>query len=239
MKEFIQKRYNILIPVFLLIVIVIAIILYAREYKNNRYSETKEVPVYQYFSGVKMEYTAKVSRNKNKAILNYELAEKIVNLDSTPVYVKNDDRVIFPKEMSIVFPLKTREYKLTALSEIYKENDLYYVNINRLTKSFEHYFLYDGKNLYFFTDKVTITVGNRKIDLSPMSYLSCSYRNFLEYYDKESDTFEQIEIDTEEVLVENDYMTIDVSGDRIVYKDGFSLLTSDFSVLSKITEIED
>lgn len=238
MKEFIKKRYNILIPVFLLIVIAIAITLFAREYKNNRYSETKEETVYQYFSGVKMEYIAKISRNKNKAILNYEPEEKMVNLDSTPIYIKDSNVVIFPKEMSIIFPLKTREYKLPALSEIYKENDLFYININRLTKTFDHYFLYDGKNTYFFPDKVVVTVGDKEIELSPMSYLSCSYRNFLEYYDRESDTFKQILVTTEEVLVSTDYMTIDVSSDRIVYKDNFSLLTSDFSALSKITEIE-
>lgn len=239
MKEFIKKRYNILIPIFLLIVIAIAIFLFAREYKNNRYSETKEEEVYQYFSGVKMEYTAKVSRNRNKAILNYEPEDKMVNLDSTPIYVKDSDIVIFPKEMSIVFPLMSREYKLPSLAEIYKENDLYYVNINRLNKTFDHYFLYDGKNTYFFSDNVTITIGDRKIELSPMSYLSCSYLNFIEYYDRESDTFEQILITNEEVLVSTDYMTIDVSGDRIIYKDGFFLLTNDFSVLSKVTEIEE
>ena len=37
MKEFIKKYYSILIPAFLVIVILIAVILYAMEYKNNRY----------------------------------------------------------------------------------------------------------------------------------------------------------------------------------------------------------
>ena len=38
MKEFVKKNYNILIPVFLILVILIAVILYVREYKNNRYA---------------------------------------------------------------------------------------------------------------------------------------------------------------------------------------------------------
>ena len=38
MKEFIKKYYSILIPAFLVIVILIAVILYAMEYKNNRYA---------------------------------------------------------------------------------------------------------------------------------------------------------------------------------------------------------
>ena len=60
MKKFIKEKYNILIPVFLIIVILIAVFLYTREYKNNRYAKTEEVDVYKYFSGLKLEYKAKI-----------------------------------------------------------------------------------------------------------------------------------------------------------------------------------
>lgn len=33
-------------------------------------------------------------------------------------------------------------------------------------------FLYDGKDLYFFLDEVTLIVGDKEIILSPMSYVS-------------------------------------------------------------------
>lgn len=239
MKEFIKNKYNILIPLFLLIVLLIALLLYAREYKNNRYADTKEVEVYQYFSGVKMEYTARISRNRKNVILDYENNEFAVSLDSTPIYMKDSDNVIFSKEMSVVFPLKNIEYQVNALAEIYKENDLYYLNIRNLNKTFEHVFYFDGNNLYFFVDKVTLKIGDRSIELSPMSYVSCSYLNFVEYYDKENDTFEIIDINNEKVIIENDYMSIDVASDKVIYKDSFSLLTKDFSTLSKVTDIEE
>ena len=125
MLDFIKKRYNILIPVFLIIVLSVALILYNREYKNNRYAKTEDSEVYQYFSGVKMEYTASISRNKKDVILEYTPKDYVVNLDSIPIYIKDKDRVIFPKEMSIVLPLNNREYQVNALAEIYKENNLY------------------------------------------------------------------------------------------------------------------
>jgi len=237
MKEFIKNKYNILIPVFLLIVLLIALLLYAKEYKNNRYAEVKEVEVYQYFSGVKMEYTAKISRNRKNVILDYENNEFAVSLDSTPVYLKDNNSVIFPKEMSVVFPLKSIEYQVNALAEVYKENDLYYLNIRNLNKTFEHIFFFDGNNLYFFVDKVTLMIGDRSIELSPMSYVSCSYLNFVEYYDRDSGTFETIDITNEKVTVQNEFMTIDVSSDKIIYKDSFTLLTKDFSVLNKVSDI--
>lgn len=239
MKEFIKNKYNVLIPIFLLLVLLIAVLLYSREYKNNRYATVEEVNVYQYFSGVKMEYVAKIGRNRKNVILEYENKDFAVSLDSTPVYIKDKNSVIFPKEMSVVFPLKTREYQVNALAEVYKENDLFYLNVRNLNKSFDHLFFFDGNNLYFFVDAVTLTVGKKKIELSPMSYVNASYLNFVEYYDYESDTYKTINITNEEVVVKNDYMTINVVGDEVVYKDSFSLLTKDFSSLAKVTDMEE
>ena len=88
-------------------------------------------------------------------------------------------------------------------------------------------FLYDGKDLYFFIDTVTLKVGDKEITLSPMSYIDCSYLNLLSYYDKESDTYE---------LVETKYMTIDVSSDEIIYKDDFTMLINNFSSLPKLVD---
>ena len=239
MKEFIKKKYNILIPIFLLVVLLIAILLYTKEYKNNRYAYVSEVDVYQYFSGNKMEYVANISRNKSDVILEYENKDYAVSLDSTPVYIKDKDNVIFPKEMSMVFPLNNIEYRVNALAEVYKKFDLYYLNIRNLNKNFEHLFFYDGNNLYFFVDKVTLIVGDETIELSPLSYVSALYLNFIEYYDYATDTYGMIDISSnQKVVVTNEYMTINVATDEVQYKNSFMFLTKDFSVLDKITDMK-
>ena len=237
-KEFIKNKYNILIPVFLLVVLLIAILLYSKEYKSNRYAYVSEVEVYQYFSGIKMEYVANISRNKKSVILEYENKDSVVSLDSTPVYIKDKENVVFPKEMSIVFPLKDEQYQVNALSEIYKENGLYYLNIRNLNEAYDHMFFYDGGNLYFFVENVTLVVGNKNIELSPLSYVNASYGNFVEYYDYENDVYGMIDIsDRDEVNVKNEFMTINVVLDEVVYKEGFTLLTNDFSFLTKINDM--
>ena len=238
MKEFIKNKYNILIPVFLLVVLLIAILLYSKEYKSNRYAYVSEVEVYQYFSGIKMEYVANISRNKKDVILEYENKDSAVSLDSTPVYIKDKENVVFPKEMSIVFPLKDEQYQVNALSEIYKENGLYYLNIRNLNESYDHVFFYDGGNLYFFVENVILVVGNKNIELSPLSYVNASYGNFVEYYDYQNDVYGMIDIsDRDEVNVKNEFMTINVVLDEVVYKEGFTLLTNDFSFLTKINDM--
>ena len=219
MKQFIKEKYNILIPVFLGVVILIALFLYGREYRNNRYAYEKEQDVYQYFSKNKIEYKATISRNRKDVVLDIKSKDFNVSLDSTPIYIKDSDKVIFPKE-------------------IYKKNDLYYLNQKGINKSFDYMFLYDGKDLYFFIDTVTLKVGDKEITLSPMSYIDCSYLNLLSYYDKESDTYEIIELNNtnSSVLVETKYMTIDVSSDEIIYKDDFTMLINNFSSLPKLVD---
>lgn len=238
MKQFIKEKYNILIPVFLGVVILIALFLYGREYKNNRYAYEKEQDVYQYFSKNKIEYKATISRNKKDVILDIKSKDFNVSLDSTPIYIKDSDKVIFPKEMSVFFPIKDKQYLVNALTEVYKKNDLYYINQKGINKSFDYMFLYDGKDLYFFIDTVTLKVGDKEITLSPMSYVNCSYLNLLSYYDRESDTYEIIELDNNNstVLVENEYMTVDVSGDKVIYKDDFTMLINEFGSLSKLVD---
>ena len=56
-------------------------------------------------------------------------------------------------------------------------------------------------------------------------------------YDKENDIFETINITNEKVIVKNDYMTIDVASDKVVYKDSFSFLIKDFNMLNKFNDI--
>ena len=81
-------------------------------------------------------------------------------------------------------------------------------------------------------------MGDKEITLSPMSYIDCSYLNLLSYYDKESDTYEIIELNNtnSSVLVETKYMTIDVSSDEIIYKDDFTMLINNFSSLPKLVD---
>ena len=84
MKQFIKEKYNILIPVFLGVVILIALFLYGREYRNNRYAYEKEQDVYQYFSKNKIEYKATTLNISVAPVLRYqEVTEKIWLLANT------------------------------------------------------------------------------------------------------------------------------------------------------------
>lgn len=238
MKELFKSKYSILIPTFLVVVLLIALILYIREYRNNRYANMSTENVYQYFSGIKIEYEANIGRNRKKVILKYEPGDEVVNLDNIPIYITDKNRVIFPKEMSLFMVLNDKQYQISPLSEIYQKNNLYYLRYKKVNNTFDYSFLYDGDNLYFFLDTVSINVNDEEIaKLSSLSYINCSYQNFLEYYDKEKDEFKSIELkNSDKVTVTNDYMTVDVTKDKVIYKNGFTLLNNDFSSLTKLVD---
>ena len=141
--------------------------------------------------------------------------------------------------MAMFYPLQNKIYQVDALSNLYIKNDLVYLRLKRLDKTFDHMFLYDGRDLYFFIDNTTLVIGTEEIPLSPMSYVSCSYTNMLEYYDKENDKYEIIPLTKERVYVKNDYMNIDVTLDKVIYKDSFYLLGGNLSNYQKITDIEE
>ena len=237
MKEYLKQKYNILIPIFLIVVVVVALIVYGREYRNNRYAETKDIKVYQYFSGIKMEYTGLISKNRKNVILAFEPKDEVVNLDSIPIYTEKKT-VIFPKEMTIFFPLENKIYRTNPLAEIYTKNNLIYLNQKNVDNVFDHVFYFDGGDLYFFIDPVTIKIGDKEINLTSKSYINCLYQNLLEYYDYENDKYDSISLTNEKVYVYNDYMKIDVTLDKVVYNDNFTLLSSDFSNLNKIYDSE-
>ena len=64
------------------------------------------------------------------------------------------------------------------------------------------------------------------------------FLNIINDCNKDSDKYEIIELNdaNSTVLVETDYMTIDVSSDKVIYKDDFTMLINNFSSLPKLVD---
>ena len=157
--EIIQKNYKLIIPIIFMFVLFIASLVYYKLKITDNYHIDTEEEVYQYFYGKKYEYTSIISRNRRDEIVSIKPKEAKVNADSTPVYIKNKDVVIFPENMSVVMPtLSCAEYLSPGPSYITLENDIYTLTTKKYNKKLNHYFLYDGKDLYFFIEKVTLKI---------------------------------------------------------------------------------
>ncbi len=233
---FFKENFKLIIPLTLILVVFIAFFIYYKVSISDTYREYKNIKVYQYFSNEKYEYKAKIGFNRKKEIVELSTTDYDITYDSTPIYYKNKNRVIFPTNMSIVMPtLNCSEYLTPKYSLITDKKNNYYLKTTKYDNKLGHYFLYNGLNLYFFLDKVTLTINNQKVDLSPLSYVYTSQtNNNITYYDKKTDNIKTIESKDYKTTIENDYYKVNINTDQIDYYGQNVILTSQITSLSTI-----
>ena len=230
--EFCKQKYKILIPIVVVFVLLIAVYFLYREYRYDTYRNKVEVPVYQYFGGVRNDYTAIISYNLKKDIVNIQAKEKTINYDSTPIYYNEGDKVIFPSEMSVIFPLKDgtqyRLYKYTTYENI-DNND--YLTSGKNSGAYSNFFVFDGEGLYFFPDEVTLKIsGENEIKLSANSYAHVVGGYTLAYYDKEKNESKVLEIEGKDVMASNNYFQLSLNNRYFMVYDKKVLLVPSYNL---------
>ncbi len=211
--DFLKKKYKILIPVMVVLVLLIAVYFLYREYRYDTYRNKKEVEVVQYFGGIKTEYTAVVTYNLKNVIIDVYGLDRNVEYDSTPIYYKEEDKVIFPNMMGIVFPLDdVSQFKLYKYALYENKDGTHEITNGNVTKSYNHFFLYDGDGLYFFPEEVTIKIdGKDYTKLGAGSYISLYGGYTATYYDKANDEVKRLEIEGKTLTAVSDKMEINLN----------------------------
>ena len=158
---------------------------------NEKYDLSGQT-YYQYFYGIMQEYSGKMDVVQKDDDIQLVLEnEKVVYLDSTPMYYKDVlGKMLFAKEMQLVIP-DVGNYKLSKFTNIYEENNAMYVKKfnSSKPKAISNGFVFDGNDLYFFLDNTTVTVGENNYELSPLSYVIVNYRSSVEIYNYEKDEY--------------------------------------------------
>ena len=233
--KIIKENYKIIIPFALMLVLFISFFVYYKVMIADNYTKDETIEVFQYFYEKKYDYNLKVSKNRRDVIVDIAPQDIKVEYDSTPIYSKNSDIVIFPKDMSVVMPtLSCQEYLSKRYSYITYKNGNYNLTTNKYNNKLNHYFLYDGLDLYFFIEPVTLTINEEKIELSPFSYIIAKYNNSISYYDKKTDTFKLVETKDDNSIIENKYYSINISKDTLNYQGTNVILTSSIDNLMTI-----
>lgn len=229
--NFIKQRYKIFIPVMVIFVLLITVYFLYREYKYDNYRNKEEVDVYQYFGGMRNDYTAIVTSNLKNVVVDVSPKDKKIEYSSVPIYYKDKDMVIFPNEMSIVFPIKNAsQFKLYKYAIYEKIDDVHMITNGMDKGDFYYFFLFDGKGLYFFPDEVTLNIdGKEYTKLGSMSYLSYVGGYTIKYYDKANDKSELLEIEGKKITITSEKININVNESYfMVYNDKNLLVKPDY-----------
>jgi len=210
--KFFKDKYKILIPIMVAFVLVITLYFLYREYQYDNTRNKQEELVYQYFGGDRVEYTAILTYNLKNSIIDIEAKDKKVRYDSTPVYYQDEDKVLFPRQMTIVFPYKKAQYKLYKYATYYVDENVHFIKNNIDVGNYNYFFLYDGKNMFFFPDEVTIKLGGKDYKkLGAGSYVSVVGGLTLIYYDTATGTSDTVELEKNAVSVYNDFIDLNIS----------------------------
>ena len=192
--KILKEKYKILIPIMVCIVLLVTIFFLYKRYQYDNTKNKEEVKVFQCYGSMKVNYTAEITSNLKNVIIDVVSKDKRIEGEPVPIYYSDMSKVIFPMEMTIVFPTKIDgQYKLYKYGSYYYDDSLHYVKNADYLNNYDNFFLFDGDSLYFFPKEVSLMLdGKEYIKLGAMSYVRLSGYN-LTYYDSTTDTTELIE----------------------------------------------
>lgn len=150
--DFIKDKYKIFIPIVVVIVLLIVVGYFYKEYNYNNYKNKKDVGVYQYFGGLRHDYTAVFTYNIKDVIVDIRGKDEKIEYDSTPIYLPGEDKVIFPNAMSVVFPLREgSQYKIYKYSiyEYASDDNIHYLTSGEYKNKYTYFFLFDGNDVSY------------------------------------------------------------------------------------------
>ena len=164
-------------PVFAIIVLILILIcsfVLFFEINDYRNIKSEKHKFYYYFANTRVDFDASITLDIHDTILSLESSG--IAIDNTPIYFKDyNDKVILPANMEIVYPYKSIPmYKVGKFSKLYTQNNYMYINSEAGIGRLYDCFLYDGDNLYVFTENTTVIVDDKRYELSPMSYVYVS-----------------------------------------------------------------
>ena len=108
-----KKTLGITLAGILLIILIIVVISIFFAKKDLNEYKIKNENIYMYFGEEKFEFNSDVVLDNDNNVTSLKSNNKKLELYSEPVYIKNKKKVIFPKNMNVVFPKSSfKQYKV-------------------------------------------------------------------------------------------------------------------------------
>ncbi len=234
--DFVKKNYIAFTIIGVIILLTICFILILKiftSYQNKRNIDAKELSFYQFFETKRYDFDAKVSYDGEKIInlegINYNL------LDS-PIYAKEEAKVLLPKESSIIFIYQNAlQQKLNKYSVISNDHNTYVIKMNNKNMIKNNFIVYLDDNTYFLPDGGILNINGKKITLSKFSYLKYANDKVI-YYDYEKDQVDKYEGNIKDCSLKIDNIGIDIIKKVMINNKKMSIISPDIASLPELME---
>lgn len=232
---------TVIVAIIISLIIIVAFLILFFHFKGSKsVSYDDSYDLYQYFTGVRVDYKGKVTLSLDGNVTKVESSEQIDSITDVPMYFGNENNaMLITQNMQLVFPrYKSKNYKLKFYTKIYydEDNKLPYYKIKDEKKYIESSFLYNGENLYIFFNDVKFNVDDKEYTLSPLSYIIVNYKDQVEFYDKKTDKYTIIDTHEKDVIIELDGFKINLSTDMYYNGEDSVLLVKNVSSLKEYNE---
>lgn len=232
MISFFKKNY---IWLILLLILLIVAILFAFRGSIDKVI-IKDHNLYQYTDGIKLEYTGEIMIDKETdEITQLSVKDIVMELGTDPIYYEDEMKVLFPKNMAVVFPLHGTQYKVNYYTTVYRDIDDIYIEDRSLKRTLKDAIIYDGGDIYLVVDKSTVTIGKEKIEVSPLSLVVANTQNKVAYvYNYDKDEFKEFKDLKDEVIISTDSYKINASLDLMYYNEKSRLFIKSIDKLKNL-----
>lgn len=225
----------VLIPIFAVAVAVFVMLMTINEVADYKFNDA----AYQYYLNnsysISNGSTLKINNN-NESIIEFDGVEsKVSNL---PIYLNSSNTIVIQSAMIYVNPRDVAFRRVPAFTEISVDNGNIIAKYDDVEKTLEPGFLFDGKNLYIYLEKMYVTFNNYTIPVSALSYTEAIYQDIVMNFNYEDKSCFYESPKGEAIAKEiNDDYTISLIGDDVVnYKDQHYLIFTNPSDLESIFE---
>jgi len=177
--------------------------------------------IYQYFMGKRYDYKGLKAfyRSKDGFVMEAE-GEKFL-IYSMPFYFSDEQRILIPTDYVLVEPKIFSMKKLPALSEVYSDDNAVYTKTGDKIRSYVDMFMFDGNDGYIFFTNAQLSIGDKKVTITPFSNIIAGKDGTVELYKYDTNEYQKFEVQGyKNVYVELDNnMRVNLSTD-VLYQPG-------------------
>lgn len=225
-KKWLKKHAPIIcvsIAAFLLLLVALLVVFQAEE-ELVQY-QIKNENLYTYSLNHRLDFYTEVTLDHKNNVTKMLYNGEEITLFTEPIYYSDKKIVVFPNNMTFVFPLNGRtQRRINRYATIDAEGAQMTLKTKDLQYPITYGFIYDGDDVYFFTENGQITYDGKTIEVSKLSFVRCEYRGSLSIYDYKTQTMTYEESVKGSVIAKFKKYEVNMSSDTLIMDDEPSLI---------------
>lgn len=151
--------------------------------------------VYQFVQGQEVRYEGggKLRKGDNTCLLLQE--EESVVLDASVLYFDGEEKLFFPSVCSVIRPSLQLSNRILPMSVLEKNEDGYQVLYEKQSTEIEDFFLFDGKDTYYFPAGTILRWQGESYETKSLCLVTAKYNQYIVIYDLAEREYQEIPVE--------------------------------------------